>query len=127
MSGEDEVGFSRPPKRTRWKKGQSGNRGRRKPRRAPTSAEIIDRLLLTQIDMTENGQARRVTTVEAIALQLWRKALDGDPRAPSVLLRYQELAEQRPERAIEITFGNGPPNRGEGRDRPSEADDDGQV
>jgi len=67
MSSGYEVGFGRPPKRTRWKKGQSGNRGRRKVRRAATTAEIIDKLLLSPIDITENGKPRRVTKLAQLS------------------------------------------------------------
>ena len=71
--------------------------GRRKARRAATTAEIIDKLLLAPIDITENGIARRVTTLEAIVLQLWQKELDGNRRALDVRLKYQELAQQHAE------------------------------
>jgi Family of unknown function (DUF5681) len=94
MAGEYEVGFGRPPKRTRWKKGQSGNPGRRRARRPATTAEIIEKLLLARIDIIEKGNARRVTVMEAITRQVWKKAVDGDPRAVDVLHKYQELARQ---------------------------------
>jgi Family of unknown function (DUF5681) len=106
MSGGYKVGFGRPPKRTRWKKGQTGNRGRHKARRAPTTAEIIDKLLLAPVAITENGGPRRVTTLEAILLQLSKKVLGGDHRALAVWLKYQKLAQQNTKTAIEITFVN---------------------
>jgi hypothetical protein len=124
MSGDDGVGFGRPPKRTRWKKSQSGNPARRKARRTATTAEIIDKLLLATINITENDTARRVTVMEAIGLQLWKKAVDGDPRAVDVLLKYQELAKQHPHVATEITFGDNPYNQNDVRAPPPEVDDD---
>jgi Family of unknown function (DUF5681) len=123
MSGDYEVGFGRPPKRTQWKKGQSGKR-RRKARRAATTAEIIDKLLIAPIDITEKGNARRATVMEAIGLQIWRKAIDGDPRAVDVLLKYRELAQQHPQMPSEITFGDNAYNQNCGRTPPSEMDDD---
>jgi hypothetical protein len=128
MSGDYEVGFGRPPKRTRWKKGQSGNRGRRKARRAATTAEIIDKLLLGPINIEEREIARRGTVMEAISLQLWKKAVGGDPRAVDVLLKYQELAQADPQVATEITFGDNPYNLDDSRTSPSEIEDaDGQA
>jgi hypothetical protein len=127
MGGEYEVGFGRPPKRTRWKKGQSGNPRRRRPRRSATTAEIVEKLLLAPIDIIENGGARRATVMEAITRQLWKKAVDGDPRAVDVLLRYQELAEKHPQVATEITFGDSSYDQNCGRTPSSEMDDEGRV
>jgi hypothetical protein len=106
MSADYEVGYGRPPKRTRWTKGHTGNPRRRRARRAPTTAEIIDELLLAPVAITENGRPRRVTTLEAILLQLSKKALRGDHRALAVWQKYQELAQQNNKTAIEITFVN---------------------
>jgi hypothetical protein len=108
MSDDYEIGSGRPPKRSQWKKGQSGNRGRRKARRVATTDEIINTLLLAPVVITENGKKRRVTTLEAIILQLWRKELAGDRRALTVRLKYQELAQQQAELKSEITFGQSP-------------------
>jgi Family of unknown function (DUF5681) len=104
MSGDYEVGYGRPPKRTRWKKGQTGNRGRRKARRAPTNAETIDELLLAPVAITKKGRPQRATTLAAILLQLSKKALLGDHRAMAVWLKYQKLARQNTKTAIEIAF-----------------------
>jgi hypothetical protein len=127
MSDDYEVGFGRPPKWTRWKKGQSGNPERRRPRRTPTTSEIVEKLLFASIDIIENGETRRVTVMEAIGLQLWKKAVDGDPRAADVLLRYQELAQQHGQVATEIKFGDSPYNQNCDRAPPSEMGDNGQV
>jgi hypothetical protein len=127
MSGDYEIGFRRPPKNTRWKKGQSGNSGRRQTRRAATTAEILGKLLLAPIDIIENGNARRVTVMEAIGLQLWKKAVDGDPRAIDVLLKYQELAPQDPHVPTEITFGTNSYDQNSSPAPSSEIEVDGQV
>jgi hypothetical protein len=108
MSGDDEDGRGRGPKRTQWKKGQSGNRERGKQRRAATTTEIIDKLLLAPIDITENGTAKRVTTLEAILLQLWRKELDGNRRALAARLKYEELDQTIAETTTEMTFADTP-------------------
>jgi hypothetical protein len=60
MSGDYEVGYGRPPKRTQWKNGQTGNRGRRKARRAATNAETIDELLLAPVAITKKGCPRPI-------------------------------------------------------------------
>jgi hypothetical protein len=108
MSGEYEIGLGRPPKRTQWKKGQSGHGRRRKARRAATTAEIIDKMLLALIDITENGIPRRVTTLEAILLQLWQRELDGNRRALAVRLKYEELDQAIAEPTTKINFADSP-------------------
>ncbi len=126
MTGDDEVGYGRPPKRTRWQKGQSGNPGRRRARRVATTSEIIDKLLLAPIDITESGRPRRVTTLEAILLQLWKKELEGNRRALAVRLKYEELDQTIAASTTEITFADTPYT--EARDTPSsENDDDDKV
>jgi Family of unknown function (DUF5681) len=126
MSHDYEVGFGRPPKPTRWKKGRSGNRGRRKVHRAATTAEIIDKLLLAPVDITENGNGRRVTTLEAILLQLWRKELDGNRRALAARLKYEELDQRIAKSTTEIAFADSHYTETCGAP-PSETNDDDKV
>jgi hypothetical protein len=97
-------GYKRPPEKGRWKKGQSGNPRRRYPARSISAVEMIDGELLRPIDIVENGETRRVSTLEAIVLQLWRKEVSGDRRALSVRLKYQEFARQNAKQGVEITF-----------------------
>jgi Family of unknown function (DUF5681) len=108
MSADDEVGFARPPKRGRSKKGHSGNPGRRKARRSATTLEIVDKLLLAPIEITENGRPRTVTTLEAILLQLWKKELNGSRRALTVRLKYEELDRAIAVSTTEIHFADTP-------------------
>jgi Family of unknown function (DUF5681) len=123
MSSDYEVGFGRPPKRTRWKKGQSGNRGRRKARRAATTSEMIDKLLLSPIDITVKGQARRVRKLEAILLQLWRKELAGNRRALAVRLKYRELGRPNTGTRTDITFVDNPYSQACGASSDADGDD----
>jgi hypothetical protein len=68
-----EVGYGRPPKATRWKKGQCGNPNRVRKRARKRAVEMIDEFFAVEIDVVENGISRRVTNFEAIVLQLWRQ------------------------------------------------------
>ena len=68
-----EVGHGRPPKQTRWKKGQSGNPKRIRKRTSKPVSEMIDEFFAGEIDIVENGLSRRVSNFEAILLQLWNK------------------------------------------------------
>ncbi len=88
----DNVGYGRPPKKSRWKTGQTGNPGRKKARRLRSLKELVDEFLGSSIWVTENGRRRRCTRFEAIFLQLQVKALAGNKRAMNTLLEYVEFS-----------------------------------
>jgi hypothetical protein len=100
----DGVGYKRPPKAYRWKKGQCGNPGRKRTRALKGAAEIIDRLFANPVTVVENGSARRANGLEVIVTQLVKKELAGDRRAMAVRLKYAEFAaRQNVSRDILIT------------------------
>jgi hypothetical protein len=101
---DDDVGYGRPPKRTRWKKGQSGNPRRQYPARSRSTVELIDRLFLRPVEVTVDGEAKVISTLEAIVMQLWLKEVSGDQRALKVRLKYQEFARQNSEPRPEVIF-----------------------
>jgi hypothetical protein len=68
-----EIGRGRPPKATQWKKGKSANPGGRSAPRPTGLLEMIDKLLLTPVKITRDGEPKWVTTLEAILEQLWSK------------------------------------------------------
>ncbi|AHM04459.1 hypothetical protein roselon_02112 [Roseibacterium elongatum DSM 19469] len=85
-----EVGYGRPPKVTRFKKGQSGNpKGR--PKEAKGISASLRRELEAKITVTEGQQTRRVSKAEAAAKRLVAKALSGDVKT---LLKLIELDPQ---------------------------------
>ena len=60
MSGSSkdyEIGRGRPPKAPQWKKGKSANPGGLSSRRSVDVAETIDKLLLTPVRVTVNGDS----------------------------------------------------------------------
>lgn len=90
-----EVGYGRPPKHTRWTKGQCGNPKRIRMRTAKPIVELIDEFFADEIGIVENGVTRRVSNFEAVVLQLWIKAMAGNKRAMNVWLKYSEFAASR--------------------------------
>src|ERR1700733_561393 len=100
----DETGYGKPPKHTRWKEGESGNPLRRYPRRAETTVELIDRLLLKPVEITVGEKSRKVTTLEAILFRLWQKEVLGDTRALKIRMKFQEFARQYSKPRIETVF-----------------------
>jgi hypothetical protein len=79
-----EVGYRKPPRHTRFKKGQSGNpKGR--PAGAKNLSTLLNEALNECVIVTENGGHRKITKREAIIKQLVqpvghsRLARDQDP------------------------------------------------
>jgi hypothetical protein len=92
--GDDQVGYGRPPKTTRFKKGQSGNlRGR--PKGSLNVATVLIKTLSEKVVINENGQRKTVTKFEAALKQLVNKALGSDIRALRLLLDLARDAEAK--------------------------------
>jgi len=117
-----EVGYKRPPKRTQWKKGQSGNPRCRHLVPTLSALETIDRHLLRLIDVVENGVPKKVTVLAAIILQLWQKELAGDQRALGVRLKYEEIAKEAVKRGVEVEFVDSDYSRALTKGRPPEGE-----
>ena len=103
-SDNDAVGYGRPPKARRWKKGQSGNPRRRRSKPPESTVAMIDRLLAAPVRITFNGETKRVPAIEAIVLQLLQKEMAGNARAARTLLKYREFAAQNREKQREVFF-----------------------
>jgi hypothetical protein len=73
----DQVGYAKPPKRTRFTKGVSGNPLGR-PRGRPNLATVLQRILQEKVVINENGIRRTVSKLEAAVKQMVNKAASGD-------------------------------------------------
>jgi hypothetical protein len=92
--GDGQVGYGRPPKTTRFKKGQSGNpKGR--PKGSLNVATVLIKTLSEKVVINENGQRKTVTKFEAALKQLVNKALGSDIRALRLLLDLARDAEAK--------------------------------
>jgi hypothetical protein len=92
----DKVGYRQPPKASRFKKGESGNRaGRPKGRRhqAPHASLFSQ---MTTID--EKGVERQVTLAQAFVLYLRREAYKkgGGPASRAYMALIKQEADLRP-------------------------------
>ena len=82
---EYEVGFGKPPKAKRFRKGRSGNpSGRAKEPRNVT--KLLVQALSENVIVNENGQRKQITKAEAMFKQLVNKGAAGDARAIQLLL-----------------------------------------
>jgi hypothetical protein len=89
-----EVGFGKPPRRTRFAKGKSGN-PRGSPKGALNVATMLERILQEKVIITLNGQPRTVTKLQAAIIQLIDKATGGDLKALQLLTSMLRSAEER--------------------------------
>jgi hypothetical protein len=100
---DEKIGYCRPPRGTRWKKGQSGN-PRKKPRPEESVVDLIDRLLLQEVRLTLNGEVKTVSALEAIVSQLQLKEMAGSARASKILLKYRAFASQHTDKHFQLIF-----------------------
>jgi hypothetical protein len=85
-------GYRRPPRATRFTKGQSGNpAGRRRGRRREAPYETV---LGQMVIIREGGVERRVTADEAFLLHLSKRGLEGDGAAARATLAVIEEATE---------------------------------
>ena len=89
-TGDEAVGYGRPPISTRFKKGQSGNpRGR--PKGSLNVASALRKAMREKVVISEHGKRKTITKLEASSKQLVNQAASG--KSPA--LRYLfELAQQ---------------------------------
>lgn len=101
QSDDYEVGYRKPPKASRWRKGRSGNpRGRQKG--VPNlKTELIEELG-EMIAIKEQGQPRKITKQRGLIKALTAKGVQGDTRALNILINLEfrllrpELIEDAP-------------------------------
>jgi hypothetical protein len=87
---DSDVGYRRPPIRTRFKKGQSGNpRGR--PKAVSSFKSDLAAELQEKLTLTENGRERRITKQRAFIKTLTAAAIKKDIRAVNALLACMRL------------------------------------
>jgi Family of unknown function (DUF5681) len=101
-----EVGYGKPPRHTRFKKGQSGN-----PRGRPPGSKNLSTLLCEALNepvvVTENGGRRKISMRRAIAKQVVNQAAKGNWRAVKILFDMLHEIEGRTEpETAQSSFGS---------------------
>lgn len=88
-----QVGYGKPPKRTQFQKGRSGNPNGR-PKGALNFTTVFVRTLREKVITTENGKRKTITKLEAVLKQVVNQAASGDLRAISQVAAMAISAEQ---------------------------------
>lgn len=93
-TGDYEIGRGKPPKHSRFQKGQSGNPGGRK-QSVRNLSTVVNAVMTGEVTVTENGRTRKVPVVEAILLRQIQDALRGQHRVAEHLLdRFERAARE---------------------------------
>jgi hypothetical protein len=88
-----EVGYGKPPRHTRFKKGEPSANPRGRP--AKNLMALLVEGLNKPVVVTEDGQRRTITVREAIVTQLINKSATADLRATKMLLDMIKDAEKQ--------------------------------
>lgn len=104
---EYEVGYKKPPKRSQWKPGHSGNPNGR-PRKIKDFEKLLDIELSKEITITEGGKQISISKREVLLKSLVNDALKGDLRAMKMVLPFmvnqQSIAGFEPDAADRQAF-----------------------
>lgn len=93
-SKDYQVGFGRPPKASQFRRGHSGNPSGR-PKGSRGVSAIIAKALAEKVVVTEQGQRREISKLEAAAKQLANQAASGDQRAAKLVMGMLLQAEDK--------------------------------
>jgi hypothetical protein len=81
----EKVGYRRPPRRTRFKKGQSGNPNGRPQGRA-NAKTIVARAINEKVTLREGETKRAMTKLEGMLQAHMVKAIKGDARSANLVI-----------------------------------------
>src|SRR5229473_1885751 len=97
-----EVGYRKPPRHTRFKKGQSGN-PRARPKRSKDFAALLTEILNEKVTITENGQPRQITKREAFVRRVIDRNVLGDAKAVQPFLRLMDEIDRERKQGVRPT------------------------
>ena len=107
-----EVGYGKPPKHSRFKKGVCPNpRGRGKRSEPVEFGQIIRKVLHEKIEFDNYGARRKASRLELAIRQLVSHATKGDLDSVAMLLKLRAHAARHPEtKSMVITIRGGLPD-----------------
>ena len=91
---DDKIGYKRPPRRTQFKPGQSGNPSGKNSGTRNISTELQD-ILSEQITFAADGTLKTMSKQRALASALVSAAIGGDLRATAIVIAHLSRDGQR--------------------------------
>jgi Family of unknown function (DUF5681) len=98
-----KIGYRNPPKHTQFGKGQSGNKKGR-PKGSKNLATIVMEAAGDTVTATIDGKPRKISKVQATAMQLANQAASGDPAFVERFLKWVDEFERRAAAAKPAAF-----------------------
>lgn len=99
---EYKVGYKKPPVATRFKPGQSGNRGGR-PKKSRNVSTIVEKEAHSLVSITEQGRRKTLSKIEIGIKHLANKAASGDLKALIIFMeelrRFESTVDDRLEKS----------------------------
>lgn len=93
MPKKYKIGYRKPPKRTQFRKGQSGNPSGRPKNTKNFKTDLLEELS-EQIAIQERGHSLTISKQRAMIKSLIAAALKGDTKASSILLQRLEKIQE---------------------------------
>lgn len=78
--GDHEIGYARPPEKSKWKKGQSGNPKGRSRKQEREVQDMVRDAIRREIPVREGDQTRSAPYMELFFMDWANKALKGTPK-----------------------------------------------
>jgi hypothetical protein len=99
-----DVGYGKPPKKSQFKKGQSGNPNGR-PKGSKNAASLFNEIFDQQVTVVKNGKPTKVPIMQAMLMKLAAMAMGGDMKAMAKVLELYHAAQS-------AVNDNQPPTKG---------------
>lgn len=96
--GNYDVGYGKPPKHTRFQKGQSGN-AKGRPKGSSNIRSAMIRALRGKVKVIGKGQPVQMSRPDAIALKAIEQAMKGHPKHLAILMQAGDKEEEKIEAA----------------------------
>ena len=88
-----DVGYKKPPKKTQFKAGQSGNpKGR--PKGSQNIGTSLNNVLSEIIVAPKNGKPKKITKHEIFSRNLVAIAINGNLKAAELVLKYAKVVHE---------------------------------
>jgi hypothetical protein len=93
-----EIGYRKPPRHSRWQKGQSGNKsGRAKAPKRVDFLQLLKKAINKRVKVRIGGDIAYLTKLEAGAEQIANKYASGDLRTIKMVLPLLDQLQSRSE------------------------------
>lgn len=106
---EYDVGYKKPPKKSQFKKGSSGNpKGRPKGKKSLTSTGLD--LFHKPVTVLQNGKPIKISMIDAVRAKLLATAMKGDLKAMKLVFdQYDKLVSgSDSESMVDLVTGQSP-------------------